>query len=172
MPVINWNKSRQMLLSISQEIRQVAGNLWFEFAIKLNNLNRPEDSRNRKIIAMGYWPFPDRQDDVDQEASSSHPIIWLHFRSSTISLFLLRLRPSDGHSSGLSPLRELSTGHYGFCQAIADPLHGRMFIPDHEVGPPCFIYFIPSLLPRTKPAFFEFILGMEANRLFDWMKHF
>lgn len=79
------------------------------------------DPTKRQIVALGIWPFGEPTDQ---------PIVcWLHFRGSAIALF--QLSSSDGELNCL-PMRELPTAHYGFCRALADRNHNRMFIPDHE----------------------------------------
>uniref|UniRef100_A0A914GXG4 Uncharacterized protein n=1 Tax=Globodera rostochiensis TaxID=31243 RepID=A0A914GXG4_GLORO len=91
------------------------------------------DAQRRQIVAIGQWPF----DEQIKNAASQPPdtdyecIIWLHFRCFSIALF--EFCTDDGTKmANLRPLRELNTGHYGFCRAVADPVGGRMFMPDHE----------------------------------------
>uniref|UniRef100_A0A183C030 WD_REPEATS_REGION domain-containing protein n=1 Tax=Globodera pallida TaxID=36090 RepID=A0A183C030_GLOPA len=88
------------------------------------------DAQRRQIVAIGQWPFDERIQNATS-LSDTECIIWLHFRCFSIGLF--EFITDDGTKiANFRPLRELDTGHYGFCRAVADPVGGRMFMPDHE----------------------------------------
>ncbi|KAF7637984.1 hypothetical protein Mgra_00002687 [Meloidogyne graminicola] len=100
------------------------GNCFNFLTDKLKLVRLHEDYKKRYIVAIGIWPLT--------EENNENIFIWIHFRCSSISLFKIIYSPSNSEIIELSPLREFSTEHYGFCKSFADLNNKRMFLPDIE----------------------------------------